>query len=621
LSGSGFRALLVPVPTIPVLAPHQGLCFGFLTCGCGDKNTMMLSKGLSLRRLNNSYHGHQQGEESGGGVSDGPTSKMNWMEPTAPLRHAERRRQNEVNNNMIVRDLSEQAVAVASDAPIKRIPGDSFVTLVKSRNFDRIIEILSDRSFRKSELFYWVSFEIPKKNLVLHHILPFQPPVELVSAIASMLMHKIKSDVVNMKQKRQCLDYSEDLLAIAPEQTVDNAGQVPLHVAANNGCDVQIINCLMKTDSDNTSSSKNAAMCRDYSDRFPLHCACSNVKGVRNFDTNLLTTSDHNSSSNKKGGSGWGFALHSSYASTIKNQKENMHKVIEALLGAYPEAVMARDGDGNRPIDIARVNKADTTILHLLQDCARKQRRIQYSAYAIDLNRQSNYRQLSSNQHYHNTSMNKNDQYINPNVGSTNKCMNEQQWPADTENRTRKIIDFLITVNNDDADSVSSLGSCDNDWSTSAEKSGMNCHHPSVSVGGAEESVVSTEEMSFNVGSCRYSSIHQLSQNGNDQELLERDGLTFNHSRAIASSVCYSKARSFKSATVGTTNTRTNTGSMTPQSVKPTIQNCSQAALSITSSVSNQQHYHSRHAESSTTATTNSAPYHSRLISDTLLEC
>jgi hypothetical protein len=528
----------------------------------------MISKGLSLRRLNSLNNISQHGNESRGVVNDTSSSKMAWLEATTLDRNFERKHSNTV---MMTKDISE--TTATANAPIKRVPAESFVNLITARNFDRIIEVLSNKRYRKSELFSWVLYDIPRKNMVLHFILPYQPPVEIVHVIATMLLVKAKADIKKIKQKRPNLDFCNELLAIAPAVTVDCAGRVPLHVAVSNGCDVQIIFQLLKAYSDETCT-KNTAMCRDYSGRLPLHYACFNLKGIRNFDSSLLSNRECHSVTNKKGGNGWGFVLHGSHSFNTKLQKENTYKVVEALLLAYPEAVMVRDDEGRRPIDIARGNKADALILQLLQDCARRQRRMQDSFY----NRCSS-RQLSTN-----PTFNVKEQYNLQN-----------QWMTDTENSDYSVVDLIITVNLDGTDSVSTLGSYCADSSTCTEKQSNKRHDEPTSIVITEESFFSTKDEYVNV-------------------------VEYNRTDNISGSVCCSTGRSIFSSSTASVPSQSIEVAMTPQSLK-SASTRSLPSHSLSSSYNRYLCRHRHHNESSISDAACSSTYQTRLISDTQVEC
>jgi hypothetical protein len=474
---------------------------------------------------------------------------------------------------MATKDISE-TTTTTNDTTIKRLPPESFVYLVTSRNFDRIIAILTNKRYRRSELLFWILCAIPHKNLVLHYILPYQPPVEIVHVIIRMLLQKTKSDIEKMKRKRPNLPYNEELLAIAPESTIDSVGHVPLHVAASNGCDVQIIYQLLKAQSDDKSS-RNNAMCRDYSDRLPLHSVCCNLKGVRNFDSNLLSNKDSHNSAQKKGGGGWGFTLHGSQSYNSKMQKENMYKVVEALLLAYPEAVMLRDSEGKRPIDIARSNKADTSILQLLQDFARKQRRIQDSVYKPSCNLRQSMIQ---------SAFNHNEQYNSP--------MDENHWKA--ENTNGKLLDLVITVGIDGSDSVSTLGSF------YAEKDVSESMHQSHIIAAVGDTIISPGGDNFNL------------ENNELQYHIER-GTTVNNG-----SECFSKAVSMS---IATATTRPNTITLTPTRTRTSVPTGSIAVQSMSSSSHYYANYNNSHNPSSISDTACSSIYHTRLISDTQVEC
>lgn len=156
----------------------------------------------------------------------------------------------------------------------------------------------------------------------LHVLLRYNPPEELVSSLIDYLSHSEKSLGV-------------------PEDSVDMLGRTPLHVACANGCSVAVIGRLI-----NGVSAAMPAFAKDTMGRHALHWACANSNGE------FLENKSFRRLRNNAFGE-----------NMLDN---NMVNVIKVLLKAYPEAVFIADNNGNRPKDLARINKANERIILML---------------------------------------------------------------------------------------------------------------------------------------------------------------------------------------------------------------------------------------------------------------
>lgn len=261
---------------------------------------------------------------------------------------------------------------------MKALPSTSFLVLLQSRNYRQIIDTLRNSAIFVDDLLGWLMSDIqPSFSAVtvvgpLHIALQDQPDFELVDAIATKLK-EISSKAIRYNVTNGINRDNIELKTVvcdSPEDAIDSFGQVPLHIASGNGCDIRVIHRLLR----GSSKIDTPAMVRDHHWRYPLHTACCNVKGVKNFtlmNNSKIIGTKNNTAGNTSTPKKW-VSFFSTPSSSKKRGLENMVKIIDALINAYPDAVMCRDKDGNRPIDLARKNKADVSIVNLLLKQARK---------------------------------------------------------------------------------------------------------------------------------------------------------------------------------------------------------------------------------------------------------
>ncbi len=154
----------------------------------------------------------------------------------------------------------------------------------------------------------------------LHILLRYNPPEELVHSVIEYLSQSEQSCGV-------------------PEDSIDMLGRTPLHVACANGAAVAVVERLL-----NGESSVMPAFAKDSTGRHALHGACANPQGS------------------------WRRQVRRTNHQFVESMAmvDNMVNVVKTLLKAYPESVFIADHDGNRPRDLARIQKADERILLLL---------------------------------------------------------------------------------------------------------------------------------------------------------------------------------------------------------------------------------------------------------------
>jgi ankyrin repeat protein len=151
---------------------------------------------------------------------------------------------------------------------------------------------------------------------VLHKILKYQPPIEIVHLLILRLAEKSNIAV--------------------PEELKDATGRTPLHVAVANGCHATVIHRLL-----NGVSRVMPAVTKDNDDRLPFHLACLN-------EACGVTSTKRQSKQ------------------PTPEEVNNMVQVVYLLLSAYPVAAAIRDSNGDAPLDLARRNGADRRILRAL---------------------------------------------------------------------------------------------------------------------------------------------------------------------------------------------------------------------------------------------------------------
>ena len=202
----------------------------------------------------------------------------------------------------------------------------SLLQLAKQRRFDKIEELLSFS--RPERISSWIDagsfsgavsmgLQAFKGETILHLIMVYQPTVEVVDLLIKAMLRK---DV-----------------RVVPEAVTDIQGRTPLTVAVIYNCDVSVIRRLL-----NGVTTIVPAVTKDTWQRLPLHWACTHESTVAKPNWSIMCNSK------------------------AKNC-DNMIKIIEALLKAYPYASVVKDVAGMTPLDIA-VNKfADPYVQQILR--------------------------------------------------------------------------------------------------------------------------------------------------------------------------------------------------------------------------------------------------------------
>lgn len=202
----------------------------------------------------------------------------------------------------------------------------SILQLAKQRRFDKIEELLSFSS--PERIAAWIDTEsfsgavsmglqAFKGETILHLIMVYQPTVEVVDLLIKAMIRKDAR--------------------VVPEAVTDIQGRTPLTVAVIHNCDVSVIRRLL-----NGVTTIVPAVTKDTWERLPLHWACTHESTIAKPSWSILCTAK------AKG-------------------CDNMTKIIEALLKAYPYAAVVKDVAGMTPLDIA-VNKfADPYVQQILR--------------------------------------------------------------------------------------------------------------------------------------------------------------------------------------------------------------------------------------------------------------
>jgi ankyrin repeat protein len=172
-----------------------------------------------------------------------------------------------------------------------------------------------------------------KGETLLHLILPYNPPVEIVDLLTHHL-GVVSSDPI-----------------VLPEEVANIHGRTPLHVAAAHACDVLVVRRLMvKSDTRTTLQ----ASIRDCVERTPLHWACCIPEPHKRRCCRL------------RGLCGLGSTCSKNLMKPQDNG-DNMVEVVRVLVETYPQAVIMKDANGWTPFHLAVQHKADIRIIRILQ--------------------------------------------------------------------------------------------------------------------------------------------------------------------------------------------------------------------------------------------------------------
>lgn len=228
-----------------------------------------------------------------------------------------------------------------------------FLQLAKDGEYDHILFVLRNDEIDLQEWLDVSSCIIPKSSkscinisllnsfkgeTILHSVLQYQPPVEVID----LLIHRLNVDNESMN--------------FSPEFAVDVRGRTPLHLATSLGCDIDIIRRLLQ-------NNQKAVFMQDSWKRYPIHLACMNPKPSFRSSTNSSLC---------------GCLLPSSNESRVEvnrgqNNESNLCNVIELLLHIHPMAIITQDRDGYTPIDIAERSGLGKSIMYILHQAKKEQ--------------------------------------------------------------------------------------------------------------------------------------------------------------------------------------------------------------------------------------------------------
>jgi hypothetical protein len=202
----------------------------------------------------------------------------------------------------------------------------SLLHLAKQRRFDRIEEYLSFSG--DARISAWIDagsfpnavsmgLQAFKGETILHLIMVYQPTVEVVDLLIAAM---IKKDP-----------------RVVPEAVTDIQGRTPLTVAVIHNCDVSVIRRLL-----NGVTTIVPAVTKDTWQRLPLHWACTHESTVVKSNWAIKCTAK-------------------------AKDCDNMVRIIEALLKAYPYAAVVKDVAGMTPLEIAANNRADLYVQQIIR--------------------------------------------------------------------------------------------------------------------------------------------------------------------------------------------------------------------------------------------------------------
>jgi ankyrin repeat protein len=118
---------------------------------------------------------------------------------------------------------------------------------------------------------------------------------------------------------------------------LDSEGRTALHVAAGFGCEAAVIKLLLDGDGQIQASVK------DNMQRTPLHCACFNPNGLNKDGSGKIVSADLSS----------------------------MLDTVAILLEKFPEAIHSKDKKGKTPLDLAKLHRADRTMIEMLEGASK----------------------------------------------------------------------------------------------------------------------------------------------------------------------------------------------------------------------------------------------------------
>jgi len=194
------------------------------------------------------------------------------------------------------------------------------------------------RKLAGPELQQWLRADCVGSETPLHVILRFSPSEEVVDAMISLL-----EDIGSSHHDGTI------------EESVDDQGRNPLHIAVAHGCHASVVERLL-----NGPSYSMPAMQRDEKGRYPIHWLCCNPHGAKQLSVDT------------KRKRALFFKSKKTQPPQVNQSKENAHRVVKRLLCIFPEVAGIPDADGCTPWDLAVKSNAHLDFLEQIQGCITK---------------------------------------------------------------------------------------------------------------------------------------------------------------------------------------------------------------------------------------------------------
>ena len=239
--------------------------------------------------------------------------------------------------------LLQEYELVQSTKANKKLDGQckrSIITSTTSASTDDT----SDSNNNATANAYHHAHTVDPTSMLLHKILAYNPPLEVVDLLCQLLNRRRKGG------DSACGRFA------GIENVADLSGRTPLHMAAIYNCDSTVLDRIMKR----CKSRAHPALALDHIGRTPLHWSVD-VRG-----------GDGVTYSQRKSCSILLFRTRCSKQSELAQRIENRLEIVQLLLRTCPRAILVRDKDGNKPIDIARQTKADPDIIMAILDMERE---------------------------------------------------------------------------------------------------------------------------------------------------------------------------------------------------------------------------------------------------------
>jgi hypothetical protein len=266
------------------------------------------------------------------------TSKMKRQPSFSFKRHQSYNRQSASDNKSNLKvNMNEQILRLAKDMQYDKLFGllieESIVTKKKLCDLE-----MSNKDANLTAAEKNLSASVSNgllSHTILHEILVFRPPFDVVDALCSVLSEQSKMTLTL---------FGSNTPHRSPEVIEDSRCQTPLHVAVRSGCDVTVAKRLMKGD-----FMAKPTIAVDDEGRTPVHWACENHKGQCLGSNDSYRETRGLVSQFRKGNE--------------KKRIQNMVKIVKVLLKESPQAVRLFDHSSETPVDIARRFRADPEII------------------------------------------------------------------------------------------------------------------------------------------------------------------------------------------------------------------------------------------------------------------